>query len=139
MVKKDYIHRSVVDKLGIRPGSVVAFVHSAWRIDDSLLEQVLARTGRPSAEVVERPDVVLAAIDRSSDAAAELERWKLQPAGGIWLLTPKRARPGYLNQSELIQAGESVGLVDNKVCSVSDETSGMRFVIRKEDRVYRAG
>jgi hypothetical protein len=90
------------------------------------------------------------AIDQSTDAAAELERLKrkrkrrLQPAGGIWLLRSKRARPGYVNQGELIQAGKSAGLVDNKVCSVSDGSdgiSGMRFVIRVrgEDRVHRAG
>ena len=29
-----------------------------------------------------------------------------------------------------------VRLVDNKICSVSDTTSAMRFVIRKVDRVY---
>src|SRR5215212_12213291 len=70
-VEKDYGPRSVVDKvdrLGITPGTVAAFVHSAWRIDNSLLEQllaeqvlaeqVLARTGRPPAEVGEQPEVV---------------------------------------------------------------------------------
>ena len=137
MAEKDYSHRSVVDKLGIKPGAVVTFSD----IDDSLMEQVLARSGRPQAGSGERPDVVLVAVDGATDATAELERWKarLQPAGGIWLLTPKRGRPGYLNQNELIEAGKYAGLVDNKVCSVSEETSGMRFVIRKEDRVYRAG
>jgi hypothetical protein len=35
---------------------------------------------------------------------------------------------------ELIGAGPAAGLVDNKSCSVSDTTSGMRFVIRLADR-----
>nr|MBA2451381.1 DUF3052 family protein [Chloroflexota bacterium] len=67
---------------------------------------------------------------------ALLETWKprLQPNGGIWLLTPKRGQPGYVDQRELIAAGLAAGLVDNKVCSVSDTTSAMRFVIRKADR-----
>src|SRR5215212_9818460 len=75
-VEKDYGPRSVVDKvdkLGITPGTVAAFVHSAWRIDNSLLEQVLARTGRPPAELGEQPEVVVVAIDQLADAAAELE------------------------------------------------------------------
>lgn len=141
MGEKDYGHRPVVDKLGIGPGAVVAFVHSAWRIEDSLLAEVLARSGRPPAADGEQLDVALIAVDGATVAAAELERWKprLRPAAGIWLLTRKRGLPGYLNQNELIRAGNAAGLVDNKVCSVSEEVSGMRFVIRREDRVYRAG
>jgi ligand-binding sensor domain-containing protein len=54
--------------------------------------------------------------------------------GGIWLLSPKRGLPGYVNQSELIAAGLEAGLVDNKSCSVSETTSGLRFVIRRADR-----
>src|SRR5437764_98260 len=57
-------------------------------------------------------------------------------ASGIWLLTPKRGQPGYLDQRDLILAGPTAGVVDNKTCSVSDTTSGIRFVIRKIDRVY---
>lgn len=141
MAERAYGHRAVVEKLGIRPGVVAAFANSACEIYGSLVEDVLARSGRPPAGSGERADVVLVAVDGATDAPAELERWKprLQPAGGIWLLTPKRELPAYVNQNELIRAGESAGLVDNKVCSVSEETSGMRFVIRREDRVYRAG
>jgi len=40
----------------------------------------------------------------------------------------------YLNQSDLIPLGLAAGLVDNKICSVSDTESAMRFVIRRKDR-----
>ena len=133
MPDKDYGHRDVVDKLGVKPGHAVAF---AGNLDDGLRQRVLARVGRPAAEAAERLDVVLVAVDDGTDAVATLARWKarLEPAGGIWLLTPKRGRLGYVDQRDLIAAGLVAGLVDNKVCSVSDVTSAMRFVIRKADR-----
>ena len=136
MPEKDYSHRDVVDKLGIKPGQVVAFAEEAGAFDEDLRRRVLARSGRDPADRGEVVDVVLAAADASTDAVATLNRWKrrLEPSGGIWLLTPKRGRPGYVDQRELIAAGRAAGLVDNKVCSVSDTTSAMRFVIRRADR-----
>jgi hypothetical protein len=50
------------------------------------------------------------------------------------VLTPKRGLPGYVNTADLIPLGAAAGLVDNKVCSVSERVSGMRFVIRRVDR-----
>ena len=136
MADRDYRHREVVDKLGIKPGQVVAFVEEAGAFDEDLRRRVLERSGRAPADGGEVVDVVLAAVDASTDAVAALNRWKrrLEPSGGIWLLTPKRGRPGYVHQRELIAAGLAAGLVDNKVCSVSDTTSAMRFVIRRADR-----
>ena len=136
MPDKDYGHRDVVDKLGVKPGHAVAFADGGGQLDPTLRERVLARAGRPPAEADEPVDVALVAVDDGTDAAAVLTRWKkrLHPAGGVWLLTPKRDQTGYLDQRELILAGQAAGLVDNKSCSVSDTTSGMRFVIRKADR-----
>jgi hypothetical protein len=37
------------------------------------------------------------------------------------------------------QIGLESGLVDNKVCAVDDTWSGLRFVIRLEDRPREAG
>lgn len=136
MADKDYSHRDVVDKLGIKPGHAVAFVAAAGPLDGALRVRALDRAGRPPADDGEPADVVLTTSDDATDAVALLERWKprLRPTGGIWLLTPKRGRPGYVDQRALIAAGLAAGLVDNKVCSVSDTTSAMRFVIRKTDR-----
>ena len=133
VVEKDFSHRAVVDKLGVRPGDAVAFEGPA---DASLRAQVLERAGRNQAQADEPPDVVLVWADASTDAVDTLARWKtrIQPAGGIWLLTPKRSHAGYVDQRDLILAGQQAGVVDNKTCSVSDTTSGIRFVIRRTDR-----
>ncbi len=138
MAEKDYSHRDVVDKLGIKPGYAVAFAAEPLAIDSGLQERVLDRVGRPLAAPDEPIDVVLIGTDVSTHAEAVLRFWrgKIDQAGGIWLLTPKRGQPGYIDQTELIAAGKGAGVVDNKTCSVSDTQSGMRFVIRKADRVY---
>ncbi len=99
-------------------------------------QRIIERTGRPPATEDEALDIVLAVIDETSDAAALLKKWRqyLTPNGGIWLLTAKRGQPGYVDQRELIAAGQQAEVVDNKVCSVSPTMSAMRFVIRKKDR-----
>ena len=131
---KDYGHRDILDKLGIKEAHTLAFEHIPP--DDPLVQHALARTGRPPATNDEPVDIVLALIDDTNDATEVLQRWRprLQPNGGIWLLTYKRGQPGYIDQRELIAIGPEVGLVDNKVCSVTTEISGLRFVIRKKDR-----
>jgi hypothetical protein len=134
--ERDYGHRRVVDKLGIKPGHAVALDAVVGALDAWLEAEILERVGRPLAEFDEPIDVALVTIDDTSGPVAALERWKsrIQPDGGIWLLTPKRGRPGYVNQDSLIPAGHVAGLVDNKICSVSETTSAMRFVLRREDR-----
>jgi Protein of unknown function (DUF3052) len=134
--EKDYSHRDVLDKLGIKPGHAVAVVGPA---DPDLSQRVLEKTGRAIAADDEPADVVLVWADAHTDAVATLQAWKhkIDPSGGIWLLTPKRTQPGYVDQNDLIEAGKQAGVVDNKICSVSDTTSAMRFVIRKADRPRR--
>jgi Protein of unknown function (DUF3052) len=133
VAEKDYSHRDVVDKLGVKPGHAVVLVGPP---EPDLSQRVLDRTGRPPAADDEPADVVLVWADASTDALKTLQTWKtrIDPSGGIWLLTPKRSQPGYVDQNDLIAAGKQAGVVDNKICSVSDTTSAMRFVIRKADR-----
>jgi len=138
VAEKDYSHRDVVDKLGIKPGFAVAFAAEPLAVESALRSRVLERIGRDAATDDEPLDVVLVGADASTDAEAVLKRWRarIDQAGGIWLLTPKRGQPGYVDQRDLILAGPGAGVVDNKTCSVSDTISGIRFVIRKTDRVY---
>jgi Protein of unknown function (DUF3052) len=131
---KDYTHRDILDKLGIKAGHALTFENIPP--DDPLVQRALEKTGRPPATDDEQVDIVLALIDDTNDATEVLQRWRprLQPTGGIWLLTYKRGKSGYIDQRKLIAIGPEVGLVDNKICSVSAEISALRFVIRKKDR-----
>jgi Protein of unknown function (DUF3052) len=134
--ERNYGHRDVIDKLGIKPAHRVACDEEAWVLDAELRQKVLDRVGDFAGASAGPIDVVLVTTDATTDGAALLRKWRpaLHPAGGIWLLTPKRGRPGYVNQNDLIEEGKEAGVVDNKVCSVSETVSAMRFVIRREDR-----
>jgi hypothetical protein len=136
--ERDYSHRDVVDKLGIKPGHALAFDQAPLPVDPALRARALDKAGRAEAAADEPVDVVLVGADASTRVETVLAKWRrrIDQAGGIWLLTPKRGQQGYVDQTELILAGPAAGVVDNKTCSVSDTVSGIRFVIRKVDRVY---
>lgn len=135
MSEKNFQDRDVLDKLGIKPGQSVAFEQTGQVIDPVLRQRVLDRAGRQAAGE-EAVDIVLATLTDAGDAVALLTKWRahLVPNGGIWLFTAKRGQLGYVDQRDLIAAGQQAGVVDNKICSISASTSAMRFVIRKSER-----
>jgi hypothetical protein len=138
MVEKDYSHRDITDKLGLKPGFAVRVVGKG---DKALLARVREKIGRKLISDGTPADVILywpGTGEEITPMLAEL-RAAIVPNGGIWVMTAKRGCRSasgmeYLNQSDLIPLGLAAGLVDNKTCSVSDGESGMRFVIRKKDR-----
>ena len=148
MPDKDYSHRDITDKLGLKPGHVVRVVGKG---DKALLARVREKAGRPlryASGISEKrvrdgtpADVVLYWPKTAEEITPTLIEFRaaIVPNGGIWVVTAKKncvsaSRMGYFNQDRLIPMGMAAGLVDNKICSLSDTESAMRFVIRKEDR-----
>lgn len=68
------------------------------------------------------------------ESGLELAGRRMVQDGGVWVLTAKRGHEDYVKQTNLIPIGRAAGLVDNKVCSVDDATSAMRFVIPRDRR-----
>lgn len=56
--------------------------------------------------------------------------------GAIWVVWPKKSSgvPTDLDEDWMRHVFLPTGLVDNKVCAIDDVWSGLRFVVRKEDR-----
>ena len=137
MAEKDYSHRDITDKLGLKPGQAVRAV---GRGDADLLKRAREKIGRGFIRTG-LADVVLywpKTVGEITPTLAEL-RQKIVENGGIWVMTAKRGQRSasgmdYFNQTDLIPLGKAAGLVDNKTCSVSEAESGMRFVIRVKDR-----
>jgi hypothetical protein len=138
MAEKDYSHRDITDKLGLKPGQAVRVVGGPG--DAELLERARGKIGRGFIRTG-LADVCLywpRTVGEITPTLAEL-RQGIVENGGIWVMTAKRGRQSssgmdYFNQTDLIPLGKAAGLVDNKTCSVSDAESGMRFVIRIKDR-----
>jgi hypothetical protein len=126
-------------KLGIEPGSSVALVGAPDGFEQ-LLAPVPdgARLSRRLPRKGSRADVAVV----FATAAADLERRfdavaaALTPAGGLWVAWPKRSSgvPTDLDENTIRDIGLVHGMVDNKVCAVTDVWSGLRFVLRRKDR-----
>ncbi len=60
----------------------------------------------------------------------------LEPAGGLWIAWPKRASGVETDMTEdaVRRHGLPRGLVDNKVCAIDETWSGLRLVVRLENR-----
>ena len=58
------------------------------------------------------------------------------PAGALWFAWPKRSSgvPTDITEDTLREVALPLGLVDNKVCAISEIWSGLRVVWRKELR-----
>ena len=111
--------------------------------DDS---RVLVRGDPGGLDLPERPsgkvnDVVLS----FHTSRAELERdvpkllKALDVDGGLWICWPKKASkvPTDITEDTVREVFLPLGLVDNKVCAVSEVWSGLRVVWRKENRAAR--
>jgi hypothetical protein len=123
-------------KLGIKEGSRVALLGAPEGFDDELAPlpegvTVLRRLGTDLDVAVlfvtERRE-----LERRFDAVAKA----IFPGGGFWVAWPKRASKVATDLTEdvLREVGLPKGLVDNKVCAVTEVWSGLRLVWRKENR-----
>lgn len=74
----------------------------------------------------------------------ELEEWiprfrtQIKQDGMIWASWPKQSSPlaGELKESVVRQIGLDNNLVDVKVAAIDRDWSGLKFVIRVQDRVH---
>ena len=61
---------------------------------------------------------------------------QLAPAGMLWVSWPKKSSgvPTDVDENAVREIGLAAGLVDVKVCAVTDVWSGLKFVRRLQDR-----
>lgn len=130
----DYSHRTVVQKLGLRPGQrveVAGDVGLGLRRDvKEAIGRGLVRSGELDVAIV-----MVESLEEGEGALAEY-RPRLRDTGALWLITRKRRHERYLNQLQLVPIAKRHGLIDNKTCSVDEERSGIRFVV---PRALRGG
>src|SRR5262249_14684194 len=125
-------------KLGIKPGHAVALVNAPADFDETLGE--LPEGVAPTADVGKGTpfDVIVFFTTHLADLKkrfAAIAR-RLTPTGGLWIAWTKKASGVDTDLTEDIirVVGLDTGLVDNKVCAIDDTWSGLRFVIRLQDR-----
>jgi Protein of unknown function (DUF3052) len=133
----DYSHRSVVQKLGIKPDErveVAGDVGSALRRE---AKEALGRGFVRSGEL----DGAIVLVESVAEGEEAFDRYRprLKDTGFLWFVTRKRGHDGYVNQMLFVPGAKKRGLIDNKTCSIDDLRSGIRFVVpralRKKDDV----
>jgi hypothetical protein len=131
-----YSGTPLAKKLGIEEGARVALLAAPEAFDAALAPfpdgvRVLRRLA-PGLDVAVLFVTERRELERRFGPVADAVR----PAGGFWVAWPKRSSkvPTDLTEDVLREVGLPYGLVDNKVCAVTDVWSGLRFVWRKENR-----
>ncbi|MFQ5947436.1 MAG: DUF3052 domain-containing protein [Acidimicrobiia bacterium] len=136
MSERDYSATPLARKLGIEPGSLVAIAGAPSGFAETLgplPEGAQFRTLRTA-----RLDVILLFVRQEAalHTAFRGALRKLDTAGGLWVVWPKRASGVSTDLTfEVVQRiGLESGLVDNKIAAIDATWSGLRFVVRKEHR-----
>ncbi len=120
-------------KLGIKPAARVALVDAprAFALD---LPAGAALVDGKARDV----DVIVWFVTARAAFAKTLASVaaRMQPAGGLWIAWPKKASGVATDMTENVvrEVALPTGLVDNKVCAIDDTWSGLRLVVRVENR-----
>jgi hypothetical protein len=134
--ERDYSHRTVVQKLGVKPEERVEIagdVGVGMRRDvKEAIGRGLVRSGELDGAIV-----LVESEDEAKEALVQY-RARLKDTGYLWMITRKRGRDGYLNQMSLVPHAKRLGLIDNKTCSIDDDRSGIRFVVPRALRKQSA-
>ncbi len=96
------------------------------------------RMWRSCGEVSEGPDIVHVFVKRRSELVEliNVHKDKIKQNGAIWVSWPKKAAKIATDVTEdtVREVALPLGLVDIKVCAVDEVWSGLKLVIRKENR-----
>lgn len=123
-------------KLGIKDGFRVALVDAPAEVRTELRESL---AGCEITKEMRGPlDFVFFFTKSRADLESKLSRAAkaLAPAGMLWVSWPKKTSGVTTDLAENIirEAGLRAGLVDVKVCAVTDVWSGLKFVIPVKNR-----
>ncbi len=123
-------------KLGIKAGMVVRIINPPGNyaaLVDPLPEGVVI-----SSKAAKELDLVHVFARSRSELLESLMTYqkKIKQNGIIWVSWPKKASgiPSEVTEDTVREVALPLGLVDIKVCAVDETWSGLKLVIRKENR-----
>ncbi len=131
-----YSGTPLIEKLGIKEGFRIALLRAPEGFERDLGHlpgnvQIMLRPRRPM-------DLVLLFTKSAASLQKDFPRLAatLSPTGMLWISWPKKTSGviSDLSGDRVRDIGLQAGLVDVKVCAVSDIWSGLRFVYRLKDR-----
>jgi hypothetical protein len=129
-----YSGTPLAKKLGIKPGIRIAFLKLPPEVEAELKEY-LCSCRRVHSGILDFAMIFSQAPQSLENEVARFAA-RLVPAGILWVSWPKKSSGVVtdLTENEVRRIGLAAGLVDVKVCAVSEIWSGLKFVIRLKDR-----
>jgi len=128
-------------KLGLRDGQAVAFIALPESQDALLAARAFASVEQAedwAALKGNQLDFIHLFTDSAAtvDAATPVLRDRIKPDGMIWMSWPKKASkvPTDVTEDVIRDRALMDVLVDVKVCAVDEIWSGLKLVVRKENR-----
>jgi len=132
-----YSHRTLVEKLGIRPGDKIAIIGAPAGYRKTL-GPLPPDVRNPGPNTTNLDFVQLFVRDRKAlvDQLRDLRK-HIKPTGMIWVSWPKQASgvPSDLTEDVIRTVAIETGLVDVKVAAIDETWSGLKLVIRVKDRL----
>ncbi|HLB93067.1 MAG TPA: hypothetical protein VJK27_12050 [Terriglobales bacterium] len=123
-------------KLGIKDGFRASLLH----VPDDVGSELRGEFAKCQIHTLKTPGLDFIFLFAKSRAGMELELAEsakaLAPAGMLWICWPKKSSgvPTDITENVVRQSGLDAGLVDIKVCAVTEVWSGLKFVIPVKDR-----
>jgi Protein of unknown function (DUF3052) len=137
-----YSGTPLAKKLGIKDDFRAALLHVPDDVKTELRD-ALGKCRVQQASIYTSRDLDFIFLFAKSRARLELELLPaakaLAPAGMLWISWPKKSSgvATDLTENVIRQSGLDAGLVDVKVCAVTDVWSGLKFVIPVKNRAGR--
>lgn len=131
-----YSGTPLAKKLGIKDDFRIALLH----VPDDVKNELDGAFAKCKLERITSKDLNFIFLFAKSRAGLEMELWPaakaLAPAGMLWISWPKKSSgvATDLTGDVVRQSGLDAGLVDVKVCAVTDVWSGLKFVIPVKNR-----
>lgn len=117
--------KSVIDKIGVKPGHKVSFVGTT---DEAFFDEVAGRSGDASRRLRRGSDLIFFGVsDRGGLSRLASLGQALAPAGALWVIRPKGT--GAITDGDVIASARAAGLVDVKVVRFSATHSAEKLVI----------
>jgi hypothetical protein len=122
-------------KLGIKPGFRVQLTKAAADVRAELVPALAEGRFLKSGEALDFGMIFTKSEAELTKEFSLMEKL-LAPAGMIWVSWPKKTSgvTTDLNENLVREIGLDTGLVDVKVCAVTEIWSGLKFVRRLKDR-----
>jgi hypothetical protein len=139
MSESGYSGTPLPRKLGLKPEFAALFIALpdglAWLLDDMPAARRAAALAPSGADALDYLHIFETSRPALEDHAARLKAM-LKPSGMLWISWPKKASkvPTTITEDALREIFLPTGLVDVKVCAITEVWSGLKFMLRKELR-----